>query len=134
MLEFSGKYGVQRIKNAGFAASTASAVQPGDGVAGRREQGIGIQLCRLEILAVAGEQTLGVSRDALHGIDIVKLHPEKTQDKLRELLRQADSNGCPVRSPPPVTMMINIPDRVLLIKVSKLFRYGRHSGYLHGVL
>ncbi|MGA8862430.1 MAG: LytTR family DNA-binding domain-containing protein [Gallionella sp.] len=74
-----------------------------------------------QILAVAGEQTLGVSRDALHGIDIVKLHPEKTQDKLRELLRQADSNGCPVRSPPPVTMMINIPDRVLLIKVSKMF-------------
>jgi LytTR family transcriptional regulator, CO-responsive transcriptional regulator RcoM len=74
-----------------------------------------------QILAVAGEQTLGVSRDALHGIDIVKLHPEKTQDKLRELLRHADSNGCPVKSPPPVTMMINIPDRVLLIKVSKMF-------------
>lgn len=74
-----------------------------------------------QILAVAGEQTLGVSRDALHGIDIVKLHPEKTQGKLSELLRHTDSGGCPVKSPPPVTMMINIPDRVLLIKVSKMF-------------
>lgn len=74
-----------------------------------------------QILAIAGEQTLGVSRDTLHGIDIVKLHPEKTQGKLSELLRHTDSNGCPVKSPPPVTMMINIPDRVLLIKVSKMF-------------
>lgn len=74
-----------------------------------------------QILAVAGEQTLGVSRDALHGIDLVKLHPEKTRGKLSELLRHADANGCPVKSPPPVTMMINIPDRVLLIKVSKMF-------------
>ncbi|OIQ98529.1 heme-containing CO-sensing transcriptional regulator RcoM 1 [mine drainage metagenome] len=74
-----------------------------------------------QILSVAGEQTLGVSRGALHGIDIVKLHPEKAQDKLRELLKNSESTNCPVKSPPPVTMMINIPDRVLLIKVSKMF-------------
>lgn len=74
-----------------------------------------------QMLAVAGEQVFGVSRDSLHGIDILKLHPAKTRSKLSELLRHTDSGGCPVKSPPPVTMMINIPDRVLLIKVSKMF-------------
>jgi hypothetical protein len=74
-----------------------------------------------QILAVAGEQTLGVSRNALHGIDLIKLHPEKSRGKLHELLQHSDSKGCPVKSPPPVTMMINIPDRVLLLKVSKMF-------------
>lgn len=74
-----------------------------------------------QILAAAGEQTFGVSRDTLHGIDLIKLHPEKSRGKLQQLLDHTDSKGCPVRSPPPVTMMINIPDRVLLIKVSKMF-------------
>lgn len=81
-----------------------------------------------QILAVAGEQTFGVSRDTLHGIDLVKLHPEKTRSKLSELLKHADASGCPVKSPPPVTMMINIPDRVLLIKVSKMFGPGGVMG------
>jgi LytTR family transcriptional regulator, CO-responsive transcriptional regulator RcoM len=33
----------------------------------------------------------------------------------------AGIDRCPVRSPPAMTMMINIPDRVLLLKVSKMF-------------
>lgn len=74
-----------------------------------------------QLLSVAGEQSFGVAPGALHGIDILKLHPERTQHKLSELLRHTDSKGCPVKSPPPVTMMINIPDRILLIKVSKMF-------------
>jgi hypothetical protein len=74
-----------------------------------------------QILAPAGEQTFGVPRTKLHGIDLFKLHPRKTQNKLAGLLQHADSHGCPVKSPAPVTMMINIPDRVLLIKVSKMF-------------
>lgn len=76
-----------------------------------------------QLLAPAGEQTLGVSREELIGIDLLKLHPIKSRDKLELLLREPDASGidrCPVRSPPPVTMMINIPDRVLLIKVSKM--------------
>lgn len=74
-----------------------------------------------EILAPAGEQTLGVSRDRLHGLDILQLHPERSREKLALLLKDSHAVGCPVRSPPPVTMMINIPDRVLLLKVSKMF-------------
>jgi hypothetical protein len=74
----------------------------------------------LQILGPAGEQSLGVSQDKLFGIDVVQLHPEKSRDKLRFLLHSRDAGGCPVKSPPPVAMMINIPDRILMIKVSKM--------------
>src|SRR5262249_21942597 len=40
-----------------------------------------------------------------------------SQPKVKFLLDQAE---CPVSNPPPMTMIINIPERVLLIKVSKL--------------
>jgi len=39
------------------------------------------------------------------------MHPEKSRDKLAFLLKSEDSPGCPVKSPPPMAMMINIPDR-----------------------
>jgi LytTR family transcriptional regulator, CO-responsive transcriptional regulator RcoM len=74
----------------------------------------------VQILGPAGEQSLGVKQDKLFGIDVVQLHPEKSRDKLRFLLQSQDSGGCPVKSPPPVAMMINIPDRILMIKVSKM--------------
>jgi hypothetical protein len=77
-----------------------------------------------QLLAPAGEQTLGVSRDRLIGIDLLKLHPAKSREKLALLLGGDEAGGverCPVRSPPAITMMINIPDRVLLLKVSKMF-------------
>jgi hypothetical protein len=74
----------------------------------------------LQILGPAGEQSLGVKQDMLFGIDVVQLHPEKIRDKLRFLLHSRDAGGCPVKSPPPVAMMINIPDRILMIKVSKM--------------
>jgi LytTR family transcriptional regulator, CO-responsive transcriptional regulator RcoM len=74
----------------------------------------------LQILGPAGEQSLGVTQDKLFGIDVVQLHPEKSRDKLRFLLQSRDAGGCPVKSPPPVAMMINIPDRILMIKVSKM--------------
>src|SRR5580692_7164721 len=74
----------------------------------------------LQILGPAGEQSLGVAQDKLLGIDVVQLHPEKSRDKLRFLLHSRDAGGCPVKSPPPVAMMINIPDRILMIKVSKM--------------
>jgi hypothetical protein len=74
----------------------------------------------LQILGPAGEQSLGVKQDMLFGIDVVQLHPEKSRDKLRFLLHSRDAGGCPVKSPPPVAMMINIPDRILMIKVSKM--------------
>src|ERR1700744_484925 len=74
----------------------------------------------LQILGPAGEQSLGVSQDKLFGIDVVQLHPAKSRDKLRFLLQSRDAGGCPVKSPPPVAMMINIPDRILMIKVSRM--------------
>ena len=79
-----------------------------------------------QLLAPASEQTLGVPRDRLVGIDLLQLHPEKSREKLALLLGKEDGTAagvdkCPVRSPPAMTMMINIPDRVLLLKVSKMF-------------
>jgi hypothetical protein len=59
------------------------------------------------------------------GTEIVLLHPEKSRDKVQFVLA---SSGCPVESPPPMTMMINIPDRVLLIKVSKMWGDGGITG------
>lgn len=64
-------------------------------------------------------QVLGIAADEVIGKNILQFHPEKSRSKVQWLL---DSSSCPVKSPPPVTMMINIPDRVLLIKVSKMFK------------
>ncbi|MGA2549525.1 MAG: LytTR family transcriptional regulator DNA-binding domain-containing protein [Burkholderiaceae bacterium] len=48
---------------------------------------------------------------------VLSFHPERSQSKVQFLLDQAE---CPVSNPPPMTMIINIPERVLLIKVTKL--------------
>ena len=82
----------------------------------------------LQILGPASEQSLGVQQDKLFGIDVVQLHPEKSRDKLRFLLESRDAGGCPVKSPPPVAMMINIPDRILMIKVSRMSGIGGTCG------
>jgi LytTR family transcriptional regulator, CO-responsive transcriptional regulator RcoM len=76
-----------------------------------------------QLLAPAGEQTLGIPREQLIGIDLLKMHPLKSRDKLALLLNADNAPGiaqCPITSPPAITMMINIPDRVLLLKVSKI--------------
>ena len=82
----------------------------------------------LQILGPASEQSLGVSQDKLIGIDVLQLHPEKSREKLRFLLQAEDAGGCPVKSPPPLAMMINIPDRILLIKVSRMTASGGVCG------
>jgi LytTR family transcriptional regulator, CO-responsive transcriptional regulator RcoM len=93
-------------------------------------QVIGFNDVAWQLLAPAGEQTLGISRERLIGIDLLQLHPLKSRDKLALLLGGQEAEGvagidrCPVRSPPAMTMMINIPDRVLLLKVSKMFGNG----------
>ncbi|MBI3526220.1 MAG: LytTR family transcriptional regulator [Betaproteobacteria bacterium] len=74
----------------------------------------------MQILGPSAEQTIGIGRADLIGIDVLKMHPEKSRDKLSFLLKSEDAPGCPVKSPPPMAMMINIPDRVLMIKVSKM--------------
>lgn len=48
---------------------------------------------------------------------VLEFHPERSQSKVKFLLDQAE---CPVSNPPPMTMIINIPERVLLIKVTKM--------------
>ncbi len=67
-------------------------------------------------------QILGVRVGDVLGQEVLQLHPEKSRDKIAWLLQSArETDGCPVASPPPMTMMINIPDRVLLIKLSRIF-------------
>lgn len=60
---------------------------------------------------------LKVRPGELIGKEILSIHPKKSRDKVRWLLDQSDN---PDQTPPPMTMMINIPERVLLIKVSKM--------------
>lgn len=74
----------------------------------------------MQILGQTAEHVLGLPAADLIGIDVMKMHPEKSREKISFLLRSEDAHGCPIKSPPPVAMMINIPDRVLMIKVSKM--------------
>ena len=48
---------------------------------------------------------------------VLDFHPERSRPKVAFMLDQAAQ--CPVTAPPPMTMIINIPERVLLIKVSR---------------
>lgn len=58
---------------------------------------------------------------------VLSFHPERSQPKVKFLLDQAE---CPVSNPPPMTMIINIPERVLLVKVTKMSDVrGDTSGY-----
>lgn len=67
-------------------------------------------------------QILGVGVGQVLGREVLQLHPEKSREKIAWLLDSARrTDGCPAQSPPPMTMMINIPDRVLLIKLSRIF-------------
>ncbi len=72
---------------------------------------------RVSALNDVARRVLGPSADRALGQPILQFHPQKSRQKVAWLLESAN---CPVESPPPVTMMINIPDRVLLIKVSKM--------------
>lgn len=58
---------------------------------------------------------------------VLSFHPERSQPKVEFMLDQA---ACPVSNPPPMTMIINIPERVLLIKVTRLTDgAGQAAGY-----
>jgi len=66
----------------------------------------------------------GVAQKVLGDLDknplgehIVKFHPEKSRDKIEMLLHKSQ---CPISSPPPISMMINTIERLLMIKVSKM--------------
>ena len=70
-------------------------------------------------------RVLGVDAETIIGQEILQFHPERSRSKVKWLL---DATACPVESPPPMTMMINIPDRVLLIKVSKVLAHDKSVG------
>jgi hypothetical protein len=63
-------------------------------------------------------RTLPVKEKMPFGKLVTSFHPDAARAKVELLLGQVQAQ-CPVNNPPPMTMMINIPDRMLLIKVSK---------------
>jgi DNA-binding LytR/AlgR family response regulator len=68
-------------------------------------------------------------RGDLHGRTVYQVHPKKSHAKVELLLRSAEKAARQHQdSPSPVTMLISIPDKVLLIKVSKLLSAGRMVG------
>ena len=72
-------------------------------------------------------RSLPVNEKLPFGKIVTDFHPEAAKPKVKFLLGQAE---CPVNNAPPMAMMINIPERVLLIKVSKIADLqGQTSGY-----
>lgn len=63
-------------------------------------------------------EVLGSLKSTSLGKEIIQFHPLKSREKIKMLLKESE---CPMDSPPPVTMMINAIDRLLMIKVSKMF-------------
>lgn len=49
---------------------------------------------------------------------VTSFHPERSKSKVKFLLDKA--SGCPMANAVPMTMIINIPEQVLLIKVTRL--------------
>ena len=72
-------------------------------------------------------RSLPVADKLPFGKMVTDFHPEAAKAKVKFLLGQAE---CPVNNAPPMAMMINIPDRMLLIKVSKIGdAQGATTGY-----
>lgn len=61
---------------------------------------------------------LGSLKESALGENIFNFHPEKSHEKISLLLKESQ---CPMDSPPPVSMMVNTIDRLLMIKVSKMY-------------
>ncbi len=70
-------------------------------------------------------ETLGGYAGELIGQEVLQLHPEKSREKVKFLIERST---CPAEALPPMSMMINIPERLLLIKVSKMLNEERHIG------
>jgi hypothetical protein len=84
---------------------------------------------KVQALNDVGIRVLGKIRGDLIGKNIFQLHPAKSKEKIEWALQSAQKVGVgPMGPPPPMTMMINIPDRVLLIKVTQLFSESRVIG------
>lgn len=61
---------------------------------------------------------------------VLSFHPDRSKPKVNFLLDQA-SAACPVANAVPMTMIINIPEQVLLIKVTRLAdQKGKTTGFV----
>ncbi len=58
--------------------------------------------------------------DSLIGRDLLSVHPPKSHDKIKFLMHAHEQGKAAPASHPPIAMMINIPDRMLVIKVSEM--------------
>jgi DNA-binding LytR/AlgR family response regulator len=74
----------------------------------------------IQVLRPVAEPSLGMPLDAMFGVDVLTLHPPKSREKIAFLLGQSEVAAHSGRSAPPQAMMINIPDRMLMIKVSQM--------------
>ena len=85
---------------------------------------------RVQALNAFAQRILGrTQRGDPSGRSVYQVHPAKSREKIELLLRAADRAARQQRdSPPPVTMLISIPDKVLHIRVSKLLSGGRTAG------
>jgi hypothetical protein len=85
---------------------------------------------RVQALNAFAKRVLGVTqRGDPSGRSVYQVHPAKSREKIELLLRSAERAAKQhAGSPPPVTMLISIPDRVLHIRVSKLLSGGRTVG------
>lgn len=80
---------------------------------------------RVMALNAIASRVLGVKPGQVVTTEVMQLHPEKSRRKVAFLL---ETSSCPAESPPPMTMMINVPDRVLLIKVAKMWGKDEEQG------
>jgi len=84
--------------------------------------------CRVVSMNEVARRTLPVEEMKPFGQRVLQFHPERSQPKVEFMLTQAAT--CPVANPPLMTMIINIPERVLLIKVTRVTDFaGAPAGY-----
>ncbi len=82
----------------------------------------------IQVLRPAAEPSLGIPLDAMFGVDVLMLHPPKSREKIAFLLGHSEIAAHNGKSAPPQAMMINIPDRMLMIKVSQMVAADGRAG------
>jgi hypothetical protein len=92
---------------------------------------IGLVQLDLELRVVGmndfARRSLPVQEKMPFGEIVTSFHPLSSRAKVEFLIKQSE---CPVNDAPPMTMIINLPERMLLIKVSKLSNERRETvGY-----
>ena len=82
----------------------------------------------MQVLLPAAHQATGVTAETLFGLDVLMMHPPKSREKIEFLIGESETARHSASSLPPMAMMINIPDRVLMIKVSPMLGAGSQMG------